>query len=77
MKKKGSPKRKMGAARKSKSKGYNPQTGRLTGRAVGGQERLERLAEQYVAEGMTASEARTRAREELRDNEPAPALLSE
>jgi len=49
-------------------KGYNPHTGRLTGRAVGAQERLDKLAERYVAEGMSLAEARARAREEMRDN---------
>ena len=47
---------------------YNPQTGRLTGRAVGAQERLEKLAAKYVADGMSASDARNRAREEMRAN---------
>jgi len=49
-------------------KAYNPQTGRLTGRAVGAQERLEKLAAKYVVEGMSASDARNRAREEMRAN---------
>ena len=49
-------------------KAYNPQTGRLTGRAVGAQERLEKLTAKYMAEGMSASDARNRAREEMRAN---------
>ena len=47
---------------------YNPQTGRLTGRAVGAQERLETLAAKYMKQGLSPSDARTRAREEMRAN---------
>jgi len=47
---------------------YNPQTGRLTGRAVGAQERMEKLAAHYMTQGLSASDARNRAREEMRAN---------
>ena len=47
---------------------YNPQTGRLTGRAVGAQERMEKLAAHYVTQGLSPSDARNRAREEMRAN---------
>jgi len=56
-------------ARKSAAgHGYNPHTGKPTGRAIGAQERLEKLAAKYEAEGLSAPEARARAREEMRDN---------
>jgi len=35
-----------------KQSGYNPQTGRPTGRAIGALERLEELIARFVAEGM-------------------------
>jgi hypothetical protein len=47
---------------------YNPQTGKLTGREVGAQERLEKRAEILMAGGMSPSDARTTARAEMRDN---------
>jgi hypothetical protein len=47
---------------------YNPQTGKLTGRAIKAQERLDALTQKYQAEGMAAQDARQRAREELRSN---------
>jgi hypothetical protein len=56
------PKAKKGAAR------YNPQTGKLTGRAASAQERLEQLAEQYQADGMSIQDARQRARDVMRNN---------
>jgi hypothetical protein len=57
------------SVRKSKArKKYNPQTGKITGRAVGAQERLEALAKKYQAEGMELQDARQRAREEMRNN---------
>jgi hypothetical protein len=63
-------KAKKAAAKKTtrKRKTYNPQTGQLTGREVGAQVRLEQLAEEYIAEGMTPENARNRAREVMRDN---------
>jgi hypothetical protein len=60
--------KKRSMAKKAKSKRYNPQTGRPTGRAIGAQERLEKLAAKYEAEGMSAPDARNRARMEMRDN---------
>jgi hypothetical protein len=48
-----------------KSPSYNPQTGRLTGRAIGAQERMEKLAAHYMTQGLSASDARNRAREEI------------
>jgi hypothetical protein len=36
--------------------------------AIGAQERLEKLAAGYEAEGMSAADARHRARVEMRDN---------
>jgi hypothetical protein len=69
---KGSPHRPVRGVRKAKKaakkKAYNTQTGRLTGREVGAQRRLELLAEQYQSEGMTADQARQRARAVMRDN---------
>jgi hypothetical protein len=55
-------------ATKSASKSYNPQTGKLTGRAIGAQQRLETLAQKYQSEGMSAQDARQRARDEMRSN---------
>jgi hypothetical protein len=62
---------KRAAKTKRKAKGgssYNPQTGRLTHRAVGAQKRLDDLAEEYIAQGIPADQARQRARMEMRDN---------
>jgi hypothetical protein len=47
---------------------YSQQTGKLTGREVSAQARLEKLTAKYVAEGMSASEARNVAREVMRAN---------
>ena len=44
------------------------QSGRPSGREVGTQIRVERLAAEYVAQGASPEEARARAREELRAN---------
>ena len=58
-------------APKHKAKGsakYNPQIGKLTGREAGAQMRLEELTEKYQADGMSAQEARQRARDVMRDN---------
>jgi hypothetical protein len=54
------------AARKSKSRGYDIHRGKPTGRAVGATERLEKLTEKYEAEGMSHADARNRARAEMR-----------
>lgn len=53
---------------KKKSARYNPQTGKPTGRAIGAMERRDKLAEQYVAQGMSPEDARQRAQMEMRDN---------
>ena len=59
--KKGDVRKKKSVTRKAaKRKGYNPQTGTLTGRAVGAQERPEKLAAEYMAEGLSAPCARAR-----------------
>jgi len=47
---------------------YSPQTGQLTGRERGAQERLEARATELMGEGLSASDARMRARQEMRDN---------
>jgi hypothetical protein len=44
------------------------QSGRLSGREVGAQIRVEKLAAEYVAQGASPDEARARARQELRAN---------
>ena len=54
------------SARKAKSRAYNPQTGRLTGRAVAASTRRDRLTQTYMAEGMDAQTARERALAEMR-----------
>ena len=56
------------AAKSKARKGYNPQTGALTGREVSAQARLEKLTEHYEAEGLSRPEARSRARAEMRAN---------
>jgi hypothetical protein len=47
---------------------YNPQTGRIGGRAAPAEFRLERLTKKYQDEGLPLEEARQRARNEMRDN---------
>jgi hypothetical protein len=47
---------------------YNPQTGRITGRAAGGLERLQALTKKYQDEGLPLEEAHRRAITELREN---------
>ncbi len=47
---------------------YNPQTGKLTGREIKAQKRLDELTAQYQASGLSEADARERARKELRDN---------
>jgi hypothetical protein len=58
------------SAKKSapKAKRYNPQTGKPTGRTIGALERLDKLTAKYVAEGMSAPEAKAKAQAEMRDN---------
>jgi hypothetical protein len=48
--------------------GAKQQSGRPSGREVGAQIRVEKLAAEYVAQGASPDEARARAREELRAN---------
>ena len=47
---------------------YNPQTGRIGGRAAHAQSRLEVLTKKYQDQGLPLEEARQRARSEMRDN---------
>jgi hypothetical protein len=56
------------AKKTAKKKSYNPHTGRATGRAIGGLERRDKLAEEYMAQGMSPEDARSRAIAEMRDN---------
>jgi hypothetical protein len=60
------PSRRAGAKKPSQRAparhGYNPQTGSPTGAAVGDAERLEQLTAEFMAQGMSAHEARDRAR---------------
>ena len=58
---------KKSAARKSRP-GYDIHTGKPTGRDASAMQRLEKLTEKYVAEGMSLAEARQRARAEMRAN---------
>jgi uncharacterized protein YoaH (UPF0181 family) len=51
-----------------KRRAYNPQIGQLTHSEVKAQARLEKLAKDYMGDGMTSGNARARAREELRDS---------
>jgi hypothetical protein len=48
--------------------GYNPQTGSPTGEAVGDLERLEQLTAGFMAQGMSARDARERARATMRNS---------
>ena len=62
---------KRSASRMGKTKArrnYDQQTGRLKGRAVDAQERLEKRAEELIAEGVPATTARAQALNEMRDN---------
>jgi hypothetical protein len=52
---------KASAAKKSRP-GYDIHTGKPTGRDASAMQRLEKLTEKYVAEGMSLAEARTKAR---------------
>jgi hypothetical protein len=54
------------AAKKTKGRAYDIHTGKPTGREVSAMQRLEKLTEKYVAEGMSLAEARNRARAEMR-----------
>ena len=53
---------------KTKTSYYNHNTGKLSGREVNAQKRLEALAAKYQADGLPEEEARERARNEMRDN---------
>jgi hypothetical protein len=53
---------------KSKTSYWNQNSGKLSGREVKAQQRLEALTTKYQSEGLTEAEARDRARNELRDN---------
>jgi hypothetical protein len=55
-------------AKAAPKRGYDIHTGRPTGRETSAMQRLERLTEKYVAEGMSLAEARNRARAEMRAN---------
>jgi hypothetical protein len=59
--------RKAGTKARSKTD-YNPQTGALTGRAVGAQARRELLIADFEAEGLSRPEAKARALAMMRDN---------
>jgi hypothetical protein len=52
----------------AKRRDYSVQMAKLTGREVSAQERLDRLTERYVRDGMDETAARDRARAEMRDN---------
>jgi hypothetical protein len=54
------------AKRASRPRGYNPQTGSPTGKAMGDVERLEQLTTEFMAQGMSARDARERARAIMR-----------
>ncbi len=51
-----------------KVKYYNQQTGKLTGKEIEAQKRLEELAAKYQAEGLSEADAREKAKKEMRDN---------
>jgi hypothetical protein len=81
VKRKAKPKRKSGAKPKSKRRvvakksaarkarsAYDIHTGKPTGRDASAMQRLEKLTEKYVAEGMSLAEARAKARAEMRAN---------
>ena len=58
---------KAGAAKKARP-GYDIHTGKPTGRDASAMQRLEKLTEKYVAEGMSLAEARAKARADMRAN---------
>jgi hypothetical protein len=65
--------RKVRSAKKSKKAkasrpGYDIHTGKPTGRDASAMQRLEKLTEKYVAEGMSLAEARQKAKAEMRAN---------
>jgi len=47
---------------------YNPQTGKIGGRAAHALPRLDALTKKYQEQGLPLEEARQRARSEMRDN---------
>jgi len=63
--------RKKPAVKKSgraSKKDYDIHTGRPMGREISAMQRLEKLTEKYVAEGMSLAEARSKAKAEMRAN---------
>jgi hypothetical protein len=60
--------RKMARAAKKARPAYDIHTGKPTGRDATAMQRLEKLTEKYVAEGMSLSEARAKARADMRAN---------
>jgi len=66
VKRKTAPKRRAKAAPKGRA--YDIHSGKPTGREVSAMQRLEKLTEKYVAEGMSLAEARNRAKAEMRSN---------
>jgi len=60
--------RKMARAAKKSRPGYDISTGKPTGRDASAMQRLEMLTEKYVAEGMSLTEARAKARAEMKAN---------
>jgi N-acetylglutamate synthase/N-acetylornithine aminotransferase len=56
------------APKKTARQAYDPQTGRLSGRAVKAKARLDELTEKYIREGMDPGSAKQRATDEMRDN---------
>jgi hypothetical protein len=57
-----------GLKRKKARRVYNPQTGKIGGRAANAQPRLDALTKKYQDQGLPLEEARQRARAEMRDN---------
>jgi hypothetical protein len=54
--------RKMARGAKKSRPGYDIHTGKPTGRDASAMQRLEKLTEKYVGEGMSLAEARAKAR---------------
>jgi hypothetical protein len=64
----GRPKRKRAPTKSWGRHVYDPQTGRIGGRAAHAQSRLEALTKKYQDDGLPLEEARQRARAKMRDN---------
>jgi hypothetical protein len=62
----GAAKKAKQAKRVSRPRGYNPQAGSPAGKAVGDVERLEQLMAEFMAQGMSAHDAREHARAIMR-----------